>query len=104
MYLFDKHIPKDIFIKIFSDHFNFKEIIFFRLINKSMCKILENKYIWEIINLTDVGTVHKNEISLNLRDNNSYIYFLSGKKREDCFFSIPTSLKRKMIDTKLLII
>ena len=104
MYLFNKIFPEDVIIKIFNDNFDFKEVIYFRLINKHFCKVLENKEFWEIINLTDVGTVEKKQISDNLQDNNSYIYFLSGKKREDCFFSIPTSLKKKMLYTKLLII
>lgn len=100
-----ENISKNIIIRIFNDFFSFKEIIYFRLINKSFCKILEHKEIWNIINLTDINTADKKQIEGNFQnDKNSYMYLLSGKKREDCFFSIPISLKIKMINTKLLII
>ena len=98
-------IPSDIILRIFNDFFSFKEIIYFRLINKNICQVLESKEIWEIINLTDVNTVDKRKMRNNFQnDNNSYLYLLSGKKRDDCCFSIPMSLKKKMVCTKLLII
>ena len=99
-----KNISRNIILKIFNEYLNFKEIIPFRLLNKELNIILEDKLIWQIINLTDIGTVDKKEIYLNLENNNSYIYFLSDKKRSDCFICIPNGLKKKFLNTKLLII
>lgn len=99
-----KNISKNIIVKIFNDYLHFKEIISFRLLNKELNIILQDKLIWQIINLTDVGTVDKKEIYMNLEKDNSYIYFLSGKKRDDCFLCIPNGLKKNLLNTKLLII
>ena len=89
-------IPNNIMLRIFSDYFLFKEIIYFRLINRHLCHILESREIWEIINLTTISTLDKQQIITNFQnDNNFYLYLLSGKKRDDCCFSIPMSLKKK---------
>ena len=99
-----KNISRNIIIKIFNDYLHFKEIISFRLLNKELNIILQDKLIWGIINLTDVETVDKKEIYMNLENDKSYIYFLSGKKRDDCFVCIPNGLKKFFLNTKLLII
>jgi hypothetical protein len=98
-------VSNDIILRIFNDFLSFKEIIYLRLLNKNICHVLESREIWEIINLTDINTVDKKQIIINFqKDNNFYLYLLSGKKRDDCCFSMPMSLKKKMIHTKLLII
>lgn len=99
-----KNISRNILIKIFNDYLHFKEIIGFRLLNKELNIILQDKLIWRVVNLTDIGTIDKKEIYMNLENNNSYIYFLSGKKRDDCFVCIPNGLKKNFLNTKLLII
>lgn len=100
-------LPIDIFNIICLDYLHFVEYIQIRVLNKKHYMILENDTFWNIINLSNIKTISNINIYHYLKDSKeSYIYFLSGNKKENMLplITIPNTIKNKLINCRLLIL
>ena len=99
-------LPVDITNYILFNYLSFLEYIKLRLLDKKMYLELEKEKYWKVINLSGVKTVSNRDILNNIDKTKSYIYFLSGNKKENMYplIIIPNTIKNKLNNCRLLML